>query len=174
MPPQPEAAADLEAHHFPLFADGSRIGRLVWRTQPRPSAGWFLVPDGGAPRKLSVDPGIDELAAHARDDHVWELHAEVAAILSTALALDAAERTIRGRPERRGRRFGRPETTHCEIHLRGIAQAVLARAVPEMAVSCVSDVVTLEGDLAADAVPTVLRRLTLLGGTIVQTGSEEA
>ena len=168
MSPSPDPTAGSEEHRYPLFADGREIGRLVWRARPRQSAGWFLLPDDGTPERLSVDAAIDDLASQGGDEHAWALHAEVAAILSTALALDTAERTIHRRPERRRQRFRRLERTHYEIYVKGIGPAVLARAVPEMAVSFVSDVVALEGDLAGDAVPVVLRRLALLGGTVVE------
>jgi hypothetical protein len=166
MPSRRKASADFEVHRYPLFADKRGIGWLVWRTLPRQSAGWFLVLDGRGPEKLGVDAAIDELASHASDGHAWELHAEVAAILSTALALDAAERIVNGRPERRSLRFQRLERTHCEIRVRDVAEMVLFRAVPEMSVRSVSDVVALDGELSGDAVLTVVRRLELLGGTI--------
>ena len=125
------------------------------------------MPEGEAPRRLAVDPAVDELAADSQsDDHAWELHAELAAILSTALALDAAERTIHERPRRRGRRFRRLRTDRYEIYVKEITPEVLGRTVPELAVSSASDVVLLEGRLLSDAVPTILRRLTLLGGTV--------
>jgi hypothetical protein len=172
MPARRKPAAASEEHTYTLFAEGREIGLLVWRAQPRESAGWFLVPDDGDPQKLSVDAAIDDLAAQGGDARAWALHAEVAAILSTALALDAAERTIHARPPRSQRRFSRLERTRFEIRVKGVAPAVLARAVPEMAISSVSDVVSLEGDLPGDAVPTVLRRLALLGGTVVEAGGE--
>jgi hypothetical protein len=168
MPPSRDPAAGSEEHRYPLFDDGREVGRLVWRARPRQTAGWFLLSDGGTAEKLSVDAAIDDLASQGGDEHAWTLHAEVAAILSTALALDAAERTLHERPERRRQRFARLERTRYEVHVRGIGLAVLARAVPEMAVTSVSDVVALEGELAGDAVPVVLRRLALLGGTVVE------
>jgi hypothetical protein len=172
MPFRREPAEGSEEHSYPLFSDGRAVGRLVWRAEPRQSAGWFLVPEEGAPRKLSVDAAIDDLAAQGGDARAWSLHAEVAAILSTALALDAAERMVNERPPRGQGRFRRLERTHFEIQVKGVAPAVLARAVPEMAISSVSEVVALEGDLPGDAVPTVLRRLALLGGTVVEQGGE--
>ena len=173
MPSHRNASADFEEHRYPLFADKRGVGWLVWRARPRQSAGWFLVLDGRGPEKLGVDAAIDELASHTSDQHAWELHAEVAAILSTALALDAAERVVNGRPERRSRRFQRLERTHCEIYVNGVAQMVLARAVPEMSVRSVSDVVALEGEVSGDAVLTVVRRLELLGGAILEVLRED-
>jgi hypothetical protein len=173
MPSHRKSRADFEEHRYPVFADKREIGWLVWRARPRQSAGWFLVLDGRGPEKLAVDAAIDELASHASDQDAWELHAEVAAILSTALALDAAERVVNGRAERRGRRFQRLERAHCEICVKGVAQMVLARAVPEMSVRSVSDVVTLDGELSGDAVLTVVRRLELLGGAIVDALGED-
>jgi hypothetical protein len=168
MPFRREPAEGSEEHSYPLFSDGRAVGRLVWRAQPRHSAGWFLVPEDGTPRKLSVDAAIDDLAAQVGDAHAWALHGEVAAILSTALALDAAERALHERPPRRFGRFGRVERARYEIYVKDVSPRVLGRAVPEMAISFVSDVVALEGDLPGDAIPVILRRLSLLGGTVVE------
>jgi hypothetical protein len=169
MSSRPEPAPAPEEHRYRLFDDGRALGWLVWRPHPRQSAGWYLAPDGGTPRRLKVDAGIDELAADGRsDEHAWRLHAEVAAILSTALALDAAERALHDRPPRRFGRFGRVERARYEIYVKDVSPRVLGRAVPEMAISFVSDVVALEGDLPGDAVPVILRRLSLLGGTVVE------
>jgi hypothetical protein len=169
MPSAPEPAAGPEDHRYGLFDGGRALGWLVWRPEPRQSAGWYLVPDGGTPQRLKVDPGIDELAADGRsEEHAWMLHAEVAAILSTALALDAAERALHQRPPRRRGRFGRIDRTRFEIYVKDVSPRVLGRVVPEMALSFVSDVVALEGDLPGDAIPVILRRLTLLGGTVVE------
>jgi hypothetical protein len=168
MPSASDPTPAPSSHRYPLF-DGDRpAGVLVWRSQPRQYAGWFVLPHDGAPRRLEVDPAVDELAADRRSDEpAWELHAELAAILSTSMALDAAERTIHDRPHRHGGRFRRLTADGYEIYVKNLTPEVLGRTVPELAVSSVSDVVVLEGRLLADAVPVILRRLALLGGSVV-------
>jgi hypothetical protein len=145
------------------------VARLEWRSTPRPASGWFLVPESGEPERLDVDLSIDELA---RDQHSgadeWELNAELSAILSTALALDAAERLLHRRPARPGGRFRRLRSAdRFEIYVTEVEAAVLLRAVPELPLESVSDVTVLAGELLPEAFETVARRIALLGGRIV-------
>src|SRR4051794_41667228 len=96
----PDQPGPPHPHAYDLYEEKRPIGRLEWRTRPRTALGWYLVQPPRAPRRLDVDPGIDELARDERSvQHDWDLHAELAAILSTALALDAAERYLHRRPE---------------------------------------------------------------------------
>src|SRR5690242_7459875 len=109
LPSSPEGSRP-RPHRFDLFEAGKAIGRLEWRAVPRPDVGWYLTRPSGESLRLAVDTTIDELAAdaHAATDG-WLLNAELAAILTTALALDAAERALHpGSPPRR-RRFRRSE-----------------------------------------------------------------
>ncbi len=158
-----------QQHEYEVFDDGRRIGRLQWRLRPRSVVGWYLTLEPGAPRRLHVDSAIDDLARDKRSgDHDWDLHAELAAILSTALALDAAELYLH--PERelpRGRFRRKPNFGSYEIHITNVEPAILARAVPELHLEAVANVVILAGELAGIGLETALRRIALLGGRVV-------
>ena len=158
-----------QEHAYEIYDDGRRVGRLAWRQRPRTVAGWYLTLDPGAPQRLQVDAAIDELARDKRSSaRDWELHAELAAILSTALALDAAERHLH--PDRelpRGRFRRRPTFGGYEIHVTDVDPAILARAVPELHLESVADVAILAGELAGIGLETALRRVALLGGRVV-------
>jgi hypothetical protein len=168
-PPADEPHGAPRPHHYELHDHDQAIGRLEWRRHPRREAGWYLVGPSDAAQRLDVDPAIDELAADEHSDaHDWELSAELAAILSTALALDAAERTLHPRTETRRGRFRRLSTARrYEIYVAGLDPALLARAVPELPLTAVSDASVLEGRLLPDGFATVVRRIELLGGRIV-------
>ena len=158
-----------QPHAYEIYDDGRRVGRLEWRLHPRSIAGWYLALDPRPPQRLEVDPAIDELARDKRSaPHDWELHAELAAILSTALALDAAELFLH--PERelpRGRFRRMPTFGSYEIHIADVDPAILARAVPELHMDSVANVVILAGELAGIGLETALRRVALLGGRVV-------
>jgi hypothetical protein len=164
----PQGQGASRPHAYELYEDGRRVGDLRWRGRPRRDAGWYLTVRTRRPQRLSVDPAIDTLAQDVRSsDHDWELNAELSAILSTALALDAAERVLHPRQELARRRFNRLSAGRYEIHVTGVEPTVLAHAVPELPLSAVSDVRILEGELHEDALRTVLRRIALLGGRVV-------
>jgi hypothetical protein len=158
-----------QEHAYDIYDEGRRIGRLEWRLRPRSVAGWYLALDPRPPQRLRVDPAIDELARDKRSPaHDWDLHAELAAILSTALALDAAELFLH--PERelsRGRFRRKPTFGSYEIHATDVKPEILARAVPELHLESVANVVILAGELAGIGLETALRRIALLGGRVV-------
>ena len=137
--------------------------------RPRRDAGWYLLLDGVPTRRLKVDPAVEDLARDTVSaDHDWYLYAELSAILSTTLALDAAEAVLHPRPEVERRRFhSRLDAGHYEIHVADLEPVILAHTVPELQLSSVSNVNVLEGDLYAPALQAALRRITLLGGRIV-------
>ena len=114
------------------------------------SAGTSLL-EGVPTRRLQVDPAVDDLARDtASADHDWYLYAELSAILSTTLALDAAEAALHPRPQIERRRFrSRLDAGHYEIHVADIEPVILAHTVPELQLSSVSNVNVLEGDLSA-------------------------
>jgi hypothetical protein len=164
----PPGQGHARPHAYELYEDGRRVGELRWRPRPRGSVGWYLTVRTRPPQRLSVDRAIDALAEDERSsDHDWELNAELSAILSTALALDAAERLLHPRQELARRRFNRLSSGRYEIHVTGVEPAVLAHAVPELPLSAVSDVRILEGELHEEALRAVLRRIALLGGRVV-------
>jgi hypothetical protein len=165
---------EARPHAYDLFEDGVQIARLEWRRRPRTALGWYLS-EGLAPaQRLFVDTAIDELARDTRSPaHVWELHAELAAILSTALALDAAGRVLYPSRIRPTRRFRRPISSgRYEIHVTDADPAILARAVPELQLDAISNVAVLAGDLVSGGLELALQRITLLGGRVVAVFSE--
>jgi hypothetical protein len=171
---QPESEA--RAHVYDLFEDGGRIGCLEWRQRPRTALGWYVTTEGASgPQRLFVDTAIDELARDTRSpSHDWDLHAELAAILSTALALDAAGRALYPSRTRPSRRFRRPISAgRYEIHVTDAEPAILARAVPELHLDAISNVVVLAGELVSGGLEIALQRVTLLGGRVVAVFSDD-
>ena len=167
--PEPEERAAPRPHAYDLFEDGRPVGRLEWWLRPRRDVGWYLMLEGAPIRRLEVDPAVADLARDtASADHDWYLYAELSAILSTTLALDAAEAVLHPRRPTERRRFrSRLEAGHYEIHAADIDPTILAHTVPELQLSSVSNVNVLEGDLSAPALQSALRRIALLGGRIV-------
>jgi len=164
----PEHRDAARPHTYDLFEDGRQIGRLTWRSRPRASAGWYVTVPPKPAERIHVDSAIEGLARDvSSSDHDWELNAELSAILSTAPAVDAAERYLHPRSSYPRRRFNRLSTGPYEIHVIEIEPAVLAHAVPELPLTAVSDVRILEGELHEDALASALRRIALLGGRVV-------
>ena len=164
---QPETEG--RPHAYDLFEDERRIARLEWRHRPRSVLGWYLTERSAPAQRLFVDTAIDDLARDTRSpDHDWDLHAELAAILSTALALDAAGRMLYPSRMRPTRRFNRPISAgRYEIHVTDADPAILARAVPELHLHAVSNVAVLAGELVSGGLELALQRIALLGGRIV-------
>jgi hypothetical protein len=175
MSAEQQPHGDARAHVYDLFEDGARIGRLEWRQRPRTALGWYLVEGSSPPRRVFVDSAIDELARDTRSPaHDWDLHAELAAILSTALALDAAGRALYPSRTRPSRRFRRPISAgRYEIHVTDADPAILARAVPELHLDAISNVAVLAGELVSGGLEIALQRITLLGGRVVAVFSDD-
>jgi hypothetical protein len=168
MWPDPDRRDVARPHAYDLFDDGRPVGRLEWRAPTRGEVGWYVTLPPRPPQRINVDPAIEALARdHTSSDHDWELTAELSAILSTAMAVDAAERFVHPRSELARHRFNRLKTGPFEIHVTGIEPGVLAHAVPELPLTAVSDVRILEGELHEDALKSALRRIALLGGRVV-------
>jgi hypothetical protein len=166
--PDRERRAVARPHTYELYEDGRPVGRLEWRSQPRSAVGWYVTLPPRPPDRLSVDPAIDQLARDLTSpERDWELNAELSAILSTAMAVDATDRLLHPRAELPRRRFNRFTTGPYEIHVTGIEPTVLAHAVPELPITAVSDVRILEGELHEVALTIALRRISLLGGRVV-------
>jgi hypothetical protein len=151
------------------------VGRLEWRAAPRHATGWYLAQPGQEPLRLDVDAAIDELAGErVSADHDWELRAELAAILSTPFALDAADQVLHQRPERVRGRFRRVRAAgRFEIYVENVDPTTLAHAVPELPLESVSDLSVISGDLLPEAFEAVTRRIALLGGRVVAFRREE-
>jgi hypothetical protein len=169
MWPENERRAEPRPYGYDLYDDGRAIGRLEWRLRPRSALGWSLTRPPAPAQRLSVDVAIDELARDERSPaHVWDLHAELAAILSTATALDAAGRALYPWRDRPGPRFRRGIAPGAyEIHVTDVDALILGRATPELALDAVSDVVILAGEVTPGALEGALRRVRLLGGRVV-------
>jgi hypothetical protein len=170
MWPEQNPRDEPRPHSYDLFDEGEPVATLHWLARPRRAVGWYMTRAGEAPARLFVDSAIEELARDERSSpHDWELHAELAAILSTALALDAAGRSIHPERERRTRRFGRRGLAagRYEIHVADVDTAVLARAVPELHLHSVSNVAVLAGDLLDGGLEVAMQRVALVGGRVV-------
>jgi hypothetical protein len=156
-------------HAYDLFDEGEQIGTLHWRERPRSAVGWYLTRRRGAPERLFVDAAIEELARDQRSTtHDWELHAELAAILSTALALDAAGRVLHPERAQGTRRFRRGLAAgRYEIHVTDVEPAILARVAPELHLDSVSNVTILAGELVEGGLEVAIQRISLVGGRIV-------
>jgi hypothetical protein len=166
--PDPERRDVARPHAYEIFEDSRPVGRLEWRSRPRSAVGWYLTLPPRAADRLSVDPAIDQLAKdRTSPDHDWGLSAELSAILSTAMAVDAADRLLHPRAEFPRRRFNRLSSGPYEIHVTDIEPIVLAHAVPELPLTAAADVRILEGVLHDDALTVALRRIALLGGRVV-------
>jgi hypothetical protein len=168
MRPDPDRGEQFD-HTFVVHRDARRVGRLEWRATLRETVGWYLRRDGEPPILLDVDASIAELARdQASERHEWELSAELAAILSTPMALDAADRALYQRPLRQTGRFRRVRAeAHFELYVSGVDAVVLSLAVPELPLESVADVTVLSGQLLPGAFQAISRRIALLGGTVV-------
>jgi hypothetical protein len=168
MWPHPEPRGLSRPHSYELFDDLRPVGLLEWRSRPRPAAGWYVTLPPRPATRIPVDPAIDALARDERTaDQDWALSAELSAILSTALAVDAADRLLHPSDRLAQHRVNRLSTASYEIHLTGIDPDVLAHAVPELPLTAVSDVRILAGSLHEDALRAALRRIAVLGGRVV-------
>ena len=166
--PDPEPRDLVPPHAYELFEDSRAVGRLEWRSHPRADAGWYVTLPPRPPDRLSVDAAIDQLARDIKSsDSDWELSAELSAILSTAMAIDAADRLLHPHAELPHRRFNRLSSGPYEIHVTDIEPNVLAHAVPELPLTAAADVRILTGELHEDALTMALRRIALLGGRVV-------
>jgi hypothetical protein len=169
MWPEQQRSGEARPHAYDLYDDGSQVATLRWVSRPRRAAGWYLTRPAEPPQRLFVDTAIEDLARDERSSpHDWELHAELAAILSTALALDAAGRSLHPERERRTRRFGRGLAAgRYEIHVADVEIDILARAVPELHLHAVSNVAVLAGELLDGGLETAIQRVALIGGRVV-------
>jgi hypothetical protein len=169
MWPEEQQSPEARPHAYELYDDGEQVATLRWVARPRRAVGWYMTRTADAPQRLFVDSAIEDLSRDERSSpHDWELHAELAAILSTALALDAAGRSLHPDRERRTRRFGRGLAAgRYEIHVADVDTAILARAVPELHLHAVSNVAVLAGDLLDGGLEVAIQRVALIGGRVV-------
>ena len=132
----------------------------------RQATGWYVRRRSRSARRLTVDSAVDDLARDAISDREsWQERADSAAALSTPLALDAADRALRGslppppsRPLERGA---------YELHVSGVEPTTLAIACPTMVAAKAGDTSVLHGALDDDAMRAVICRVNLLGGRVL-------
>jgi len=175
MWPEQQPRGEARPHAYDLFDEGTQIGTLHWRARPRRAVGWYLTRLGKGPEPLFVDTAISDLSRDERSTaHDWDLHAELAAILSTALALDAAGKAIYPSRTRPTKRFRLPISAgRYEIHVTEADAAILSRAVPELHLDSISNVAVLAGELVSGGLEIALQRITLLGGRVVAVFSDD-
>src|SRR4051812_30638473 len=162
--PAQQQSSPVERVH--LQRGGRVVARLQWRSRPRDAVGWYLQRRGRPARRLDIDAGIDALARDSLSDPgSWDARADAVAWLSTALALDAADRALRGglaAPPSRPLEPGR-----YELHVSGLDPAMLACAFPEAAGVSAGDVSVLAGAFDARSLAALIRRVNLLGGRVL-------
>jgi hypothetical protein len=151
---------------YVLYRGGRAVARLEWRARSRASAGWYLRRGARPARRLQLDVGLDALAddAHA-DSHSWHERAVLAAALSTPLALDAADRALRGGLPAAPARPLQPGPY--ELHITGLDAAVLALACPNLHVTRAGDTSVVAGVLDDHTIGTLVRRVNLLGARVL-------
>src|SRR4051794_13156112 len=161
-----EPQASRHVASYVLHRGGRAIARLEWRASPGQPAGWYLRRARPPVRRLVVDAALEALADDLRSDQQgWRERARLAATLSTPLALDAADRALRGGlPPAPARPL---EPGVYELHVTGLDPATLAICCPDLSVIAAGDTSVLAGVLDNDAMRTVIRRLNLLGARVL-------
>src|SRR3954464_15952528 len=166
MAVQPAQQQSSPVERVDLQRGGRVVARLQWRSRPRNTLGWYLQRRGRPARRLEIDAGIDALARDTvSDSGSWQARADAVAWLSTALALDAADRALRGGLSAPPARPLAPGPY--ELHVTGLDPAMLACAFPEAAGVSTGDVSVLAGAFDARSLAAVIRRVNLLGGRVL-------
>src|SRR3954453_3866972 len=165
---RPESAGNRsdDVRGYELRRGGRLIGSLEWHATSRAATGWYLRRGAGPARRLVVDAGVDELARDAlSDDDGWQERAELAQTLSTPLALDAADRALRGGLPPSPSRPLAPGAY--ELHVSGLDPATLAVACPALIAVAAGDTSVLRGLFQHDEMCVAVRRVNLLGGRVL-------
>jgi hypothetical protein len=151
---------------YVLYRGGRAVAHLEWRARSRASTGWYLRRGARPARRLQLDVGLDALADDAHTDSPsWHERAELAAALSTPLALDAADRALRGGlPPAPARPL---DPGAYELHISGLDAAVLALACPNLDVTRAGDTSVVTGVLDDHTIGTLIRRVNLLGARVL-------
>lgn len=167
-PRRPPQSLDVDpstcGNTYTLYVRADIVARLRWRTGPRGAAGWYLCQRRGGWRRLSVDPNLDAAVGLAARRPGYQQAAELAASLSTALALDTATNLLRGppatppRPLRRG---------GYEVHAAGLAFELVPIAFPEAITARAGDTTVLTGHFDDRGLTVLTRRITTLGGRVL-------
>src|SRR3954467_6716313 len=140
------------------------VARLCWRTGPSRTAGWYLSQQRGGWQRLAVDAELDAGLGRAARRPGGEQAAELAAWLSTALALDAAASLLGGpsatppRPLRRG---------GYEVHAAGLPFDVVPIAFPEAITTRAGNTTVLGGHFDDNGLTLLPRRIAILGDDVL-------
>jgi len=140
------------------------VARLCWRTGPSRPAGWYLSQQRGGWQRLAVDAGLDAGLGRAARRPGGEQAADLAAWLSTALALDAAADLLRGPPARPPRPLRRGSY---EVHAAGLPFDVVPIAFPEAITTRAGETTVLAGHFDDRGLTVLTRRIAILGGDVL-------
>ena len=169
MWPEQQPRGEARPHAYDLFDEGTQIGTLHWRARPRRAVGWYLTRSGKGPEPLFVDTAIRGFSpTSARRRTIGTCTPSWRAILSTALALDAAGRELHPERAQGTRRFRRGLAAgRYEIHVTDVEPAILSRITPRLHLDSVSNVTILAGELLDGGLEVAIQRIGLVGGRIV-------
>ena len=162
------SAHDPDPPHTPgyvLYRDRRAIGRLEWRAQAHEPYGWYLARAARPARRLAVDIELDALADSPPLDR--RERAQAAAALSTPLALDAAERALRGALPPALSRPHEPDVYKLRVTVTGLDPVTVALCCPSMRVTAAGEACVISGVFDSDTMRTVSRRLNLLGARVL-------
>src|SRR3954447_9822057 len=169
-PGRVDGAQPTCAHSYALHVRGAMVGRLRWRIGPGGAAGWYMSPRRGSWRRLAVDPDLDATVGFAARRPGGEQAADLAASLSTALALDAAADLLRGPPASPPRPLPRGGY---EVHATGLAFDVVPIAFPEAITARAGDTSVLTGHFDDRGLSVLTRRIAILGGHVLAISQAE-
>src|SRR4051812_9982192 len=138
MDSRSEPQASRHVAGYLLHRGGRAIARLEWRASARQPAGWYLRRAGRPARRVAVDAALDALADESpAGHHGWRERARLVATLSAPLALDAADRALRGGLPPAPSRPVEPGVY--ELRVTGLDPATLAICCPSLSVVAVGD-----------------------------------
>src|SRR4051794_38136569 len=159
--PRAQGAGAASAGDYALHVRGEAVGRLQWRSGPQGAVGWYLWRRRRGWSGLGGDEGLQTSFAIAASPARWPQTAELAALVSTSLALDAAADLLGG-PLAPPPRPLRAEDY--ELHVSGLKPALVPIVFPEAIVTRRGDIGVLSGHFDDAALARVTRRIAILGG----------
>jgi hypothetical protein len=165
---EPGSTHDASPHvsDYVLHRGGQAVARLEWRGRWRAGASWYLRRRARPARRLAVDVGLDAFAGDPLEDRLgWKQSAQAAAALSLPLALDEADRALRGGVPAAPSRPLEPGVY--ELHVIGMDASTLALACPSLRVTRAGDTSVIGGVLDDDAMRMLIRRVNLLGARVL-------
>jgi hypothetical protein len=164
MTASPARYSFAEAHDYDLYVAEEVVGRLRWRARSPRLTGWYLTAGAAPERRLAVDPALDRLTETPAARSELAARADIAVLLTTALALDEAGRVLRGplppTPQ--------PAPTGLyELHVADFDWLDLGIVFPEAASFRAGDATILTGQFDDAGLALVARRTLLVGGRVV-------